>query len=138
MKNTQDVDDKILLIAKRIITGVSRRNGLTVVFVEEGDDLCKLNGDDTYRERCCTVGDTIWVGFYKHTPSMAIGFFHELGHVLSSKRKGFIPYDHPDYKKYAEAVAWMYGLAEASKYNILFTPESLEYAAKEYKTYYKR
>lgn len=105
-------------------------HNVELIFLVSGDPECLSMGDDYYTNSSFCYGDVILIGLYDDQELKVISFFHELGHILDP--------DRPHVNKYEmEAVAWKIGIEKAKEYNILFSPETLEWADVQLETYNK-
>jgi len=89
--------------------------------------------------------DLIYLGQYQNSEFKLISFFHELGHCFNAK-KGYCNWPLGSacsdcrkctYQHYYEASAWKTGLRVASRHQVKFTKEALQWAQQQLSSYFQ-
>lgn len=106
---------------------------LRLVFVQPGDEFCKLNGQESYHNSSYIIGDEeIQLGFYDDEELQLISFFHELGHTMVSNNwRKARNYDTVS----IERECWRRGVQLARRHKIRFSKRALDWAEQQVKTY---
>jgi Zn-dependent peptidase ImmA (M78 family) len=112
---------------------IVEKYGIKLIEVVPGDENCKANGEDCYKNSSYCSDKTIWLGIYDNEELKLLSFFHELAHIL----------DQTDWSKNADATteykaekhAWELAYKLAAANGIKFTRFAKEWAKEQLETY---